>query len=190
MTEKGRADYRDPVTWPYFWLFELYIFALEYEVELFRIDIQNTIHIKLIEERCLLEPAELAGGVKKLSDQDTLYYLLAHWYSETNTGCTEKARLEVIEKFSVLPSMFLCLSLSMRDARHAAGKCSICGQRSTDQKCNGLDHSKEDAISPHMEPPWVYHRRHTPGKGQRCYWRWMSRMCRIRTIDFTKSVDS
>ena len=37
--ETTRADYRNPETWPYSWLFELYVFACEYEVRLFRLDI-------------------------------------------------------------------------------------------------------------------------------------------------------
>ena len=193
MTENDGANCNDPVTWPYSGLFELYIFAREYEVELFRFDIQDTIHAKLIEEQCLPKPAELADVVKKLSDQDTLFYLLAHWFTWTNRDCSVENIPEAMKRFSVLPSSFIFLSLLLRDARYAADSCPTCGQGNTGEKCNASDHLRDDTMMFHLKPPWSYHHRDawgTSGKGARCYWRWMSRMYRISTIDFVNRIEA
>ena len=185
--EKDGVSCDDPVTWPYSRLFELYIFAQEYEVELFRFDIQDIIHIKLIEEHSLPKTAELADVVKKLSDQDTLRYLLAHWFAWTNRNCRVEHIPEAIQEFSVLPSSFIFLSLLLRDARYVADSCPICGQGNTDGKCNVSDLLKDDTMMSYLKPPWSYHHHDAwdkSGKGARCYWRWMSKMHRISTIDF------
>ena len=189
--ETTRADYRNPETWPYSWLFELYVFACEYEVRLFRLDIQDTIHIKLIEKPVLPSSAELASVVKKLPHEDTLYNFLADWFSNANTGRIGRAKSELAEECSVLPSYFLCLSRSMRDSRHAAENCSICSLNSTDKKCSAQHHSKKDSTRPHLKPPYFYHEHfNSKEERSRCYWRWMSKLYHIRTIEVVDRVET
>ena len=119
---------------------------------------QDTIQAKLIKERRFPKLAEVAGVINKLSDEDTLYRLLAHWHSDMNFGCIGKeAQLKLAKESSVLSSKFLLWSICMRDSRHAAQKCSICGQRDLDKVCKATDHSKEDVTEPHVRSAISYH---------------------------------
>lgn len=187
--EEGGVDYGNPVTWPYSWLFELYFFAVAHQAGLFQLDIQDMIHIKLIETRLMPGFAEIATVIDRLTQEDSLSWLLAHWFSDVHTGTTVTARVVRMQNFSVLPSSFIGLSLIMRDSRDAAKKCCICSGSNKNEKCNAKDHSKEDALGPASRMPCVYHD-HQGDKGgkSRCYWRWVSRAYRIRTIDLQEAT--
>ncbi len=187
--EKGEAGYWNPVTWPYSWLFEIYLFAVAYQVRLFRHDIQDIIHIKILETRLMPEPAEIASVVDNLTLEDSLCQLLAHWFSYLNTGQFGRARFAQAEHLSAMPSSFAWLSRVMRDSNYAAKNCSICSGSGTIEKCNAKDHSGRDATSPGSRMPCFYHEHHgDQEENSRCWWRWWSRTYRIRTIDLCKKA--
>lgn len=188
--ERGGADYWNPVTWPHSWLFEIYLFAVAYQVRLFRLDVQDIIHMKLLETRLMPEPAEIAMVVDKLTLEDNLYQLLAHWVSSVNTGKFGRAKLAQAEHLSVVPSTFAWLSLALRDSKYAARNCSICSGSNTIERCNATDHSRTDAMSPRSRIPCFYHEHHgNMEEESRCWWRWWSRAYRIRTIDLCKKAE-
>ena len=94
----GGANYKEPVTWPYSWLFELYLFAVKHDAGQFRLDVQDIIHMKLQETISLPEPALVASMVGSLSQDDTLYQVLAHWHSYANIRCIGEARIALVER--------------------------------------------------------------------------------------------
>lgn len=187
---KGSVDYKVPMTWPYSWIFELYLFAVKHEARRFRLDVQDIVHMKLQEQVVFPEPATVAMVVGGLSGEDTLYQLLAHWYSWMDVSRSGETRVALAERLSVIPSGFGWLVSVMKGYTVAARNCAICGQGNTDEKCNAEDHSAADALNPLRMAACFYHdHRGDREELSRCYWRWLSTVTRIRTIECYERVE-
>lgn len=182
--EKGH-DFRNPVTWPYSWLFELYVFAKVYKTRGFQLDILELIQLKGMEEQFVPLP-DTIFVINNIFRSDPLYQLLAYWYSDLDMVNFAETVQEQVEALSNLPSHFCILFHAMYVRRDAAEKCSRCR---ADEACNAEDHSKEDRIRPYLRNPCFYHDYGGDKKEEnRCYWRWFARRYCIKTISYRERV--
>ena len=182
--EKG-YDFQNPVTWPYSWLFELYIFAKMYKTRGFQLDILELIQLKGLKEQFVPLPDTILV-INNIVSSDPLYQLLAHWYSDVAMESFGETLQEQVETLSVLPPHFCVLFHAMYVRREAAEKCSKCR---ADEACNAESHSKEDRIRPYLRNPCLYHDHGGDEKEEnRCYWRWFARRYCIKTISYNQRV--
>lgn len=189
IAEKESVDNGEPTTWPYSWLFELYLFAAKYEAGRFRLDVQDIIHVKLQEGKFFPSPATLAIVIGDLPEGDTLYQLLARCYCWLDTGCTGEASIARAKSRAAIPSTFAWLVSGMKDSTLAAQNCATCSWGKAGEKCTARDHSETDALNPFKVAACSYHdHRGDREELSRCYWRWLSMTTRIRTIECNERV--
>ena len=170
------SNLKDPVTWPYFWLFELYVFADKYPSREFRNDILDIIRTKLIQDYPrtypVPYPSEINWACENLLPTNPLYQLLAHWYSDLTLDTVGGTVQEQAEKLSAVPSQFAIYCFIFAKRKEAAEKCQICHSQNANEQCRSTDHTKEDATSPYSKDPCTYHD-HDGDENERavCHWR-------------------
>ena len=178
--DMSESIFKDPVTWPYFWLFELYVFSDKYPSREFRNDVLDIIQTKLTQDHPrkypVPYPSEINWAFENVLPSNPLYQLLAHWYSDLALESAGQTVQEQAEKLSVVPSHFAIYCFIFAKRKAAADECQICGLQPANEQCRFMDHTKEDAVRPHLKEPCTYHDHDRDEKERaRCYWRWRRR---------------
>ena len=170
----------DAVTWPYILLFELYIFAEKYSIRNFRIKIFENIQVKTAQtqpRRYYLPSFPVVGyAVERLHPTTPLYrYLVdcvAVWIGLPHD---DKDNQKQSEQLEVLAVPFRAQCLVTAKWCQSALKCTKCGPDGTEEECNSVYHSEEDALHPCDLDPCSYHEHGDNDEEQaRCCLRWES----------------
>ena len=64
---------------------------------------------------------------------------------------------EQAEKLSVVPSHFAIYCFIFAKRKAAADECQIYRLQPANEQCRSMDHTKEDAVRPHLKEPCTYH---------------------------------
>jgi hypothetical protein len=176
-SEQSESNLKDPVTWPYFWLFELYVFSEKYPSRELRNDVLDIIQTKLTQDYPrrypVPYPSEIDWACENLLPSNPLYQLLAHWYSDLSLESVGETVREQAKKLSALPSHFAIYCFIITKRKAAAEKCQTCRLQNANEQCRSIGHTKEDAVRPHLKEPCTYHD-HGGDEKERaaCRWRW------------------
>lgn len=179
---EDECNYHEPITWPFEWLFELYVFSEKYDIRDFRVSIFEIIQMKFFQEqprRYLLPDSEdLIYALENLPPRSPLYRLLVDCWGKwlTLTSSAEADREAQAEDFDNLPAHFLSRCLVAMKRCEGALFCDKCGLHGTGEKCNSKKHSVEDRLDPPYKDYCTYHEHGDDDQEKaRCVLRWESR---------------
>lgn len=180
-TNPGKAcpDLDDPITWPWQWLFELYIFADKYSTRQLRMEALVTMQLKLHvkQPRSYGLPGRQATvfAVQNLPLSSPLYRLLADIYG-VQIGVRSHGRnpLEQVNHISSLPADFLAACLIALKRHDSAKSCQSCVPGTPHSGECG--HTEEDRNRVRGRHPCVYHEHgEDDEEAARCALQWESR---------------
>lgn len=154
-------DYHDPVTWPWIWLFELYLFADKYSVRDLRIAVFDVIQLKVLQREprtyLLASISELTYVVDNLLPSSPLYRSLIDYQTFAPFGNTGDDAEEQGSFFEDLPGHFLARSYVAARRRTHAARCSKCRVNGTGEECAATDHKRFDRMGPKDKGTCFYH---------------------------------
>lgn len=177
---EDECNYREPTTWPAYWLFELYIFSDKYDVPDFRAAVFEVVQMKYYQEDPrnyhLPSPDDTLLAIENLPPTSPLYRLLvdsmAVWLKMSALH-GDPGRTEYFENF---PAHFLSRCLVKSRRAEDSLRCAKCKPGGTDEKCDSKTHSSHDHLSPPQKDVCHYHEHGDDDEEKaRCVLRWESR---------------
>lgn len=156
-------DPRDPITWSYRSLFEIYVFADRYDTVALRNQIINIIQYKLVELKHFPGRSEsIEYAVENLRSECPLRRLLCGWFSTCIRAKSFTGRREAMIKFLTgCPSEFLaeCMTSMM-----AFCDCRTCP---SNHDCVLQGHDEDDGVELCKWHPCTFHEHGKEGKEAR-----------------------
>ena len=170
-------DPSDPVTWRYGELFQIYIFADEYESRGFLMAIFEVIQMKLLQKtpRAYLLPhrREVTFAVERLAYSAPLRRLLVDVYAtELSIDCGPPDGQDQVKRFKDMPGDFMIECLVKAKRMHNAHRCKKCGTEGTGKPCDAKNHTSDDRFTAKDRYPCLYHDHDSDKEQALCSMRW------------------
>ena len=176
--ENHEGHYHDPLTWPWIWLFELYVFADKYDTRDFRMSLFVTIQAKFQVQKPQQYDSpnrwDMSFIAHKLYPSSPLFQLLADIFScLMPVGTEDHSKQQQAVMFGqLLPADFLAACFIACKRRLSAICCVQCREPKT--PCDSHEHTASDFQAPQDLDVCFYHEHMDEEEAERCVRVWDS----------------